>query len=300
MTIEFQHYNREQDYKRVSQFLIRHHQPGNADGNWLEPIWEYMHGHPYLDSSALGKIGLWQDGGEIAGVANYESRLGEAFLQIAPAYRHLLPEMLDYAERSLAGTTDEGEPELRVYVNDNDPEFLALVQARGYRQDPRRTRPMYRFDIPDLFPPIRLPQGFALKSIADECDWAKLHRVMWRGFDHPGEPVITDEELESRRKMFDTVTAHLDLKIVTAAPNGEFASICGMFYQPDHRFGYVEPVATDPQYRRMGLGAAAVLEGIRRCARLGATVAYVGSDQLFYQALGFRKVFDSQCWMKVY
>lgn len=83
-----------------------------------------------------------------------------------------------------------------------------------------------------------------------------------------------------------------------AAPNGEFAAFCGMFYEPMRRFAYVEPVATVPQYRRMGLGKAAVLEGIRRCKELGATVAYVGSDQLFYQSIGFRKVFNSECWVK--
>jgi predicted N-acetyltransferase YhbS len=60
------------------------------------------------------------------------------------------------------------------------------------------------------------------------------------------------------------------------------------------------PVATDPQYRRMGLGRAAVLEGVRRCAALGARRAYVGSDQAFYQALGFRKVYDSQGCVKVF
>jgi len=58
MTIQFRHYAGTDDYKRISEFLIAHHQPGNLDGNWLEPAWEYMHGHPYLDASALGKIGM--------------------------------------------------------------------------------------------------------------------------------------------------------------------------------------------------------------------------------------------------
>jgi hypothetical protein len=41
-----------------------------------------------------------------------------------------------------------------------------------------------------------------------------------------------------------------------------------------------------------------VLEGIRRCGLPGATVAYVGSDQEFYRALGFKKVYVSECWVK--
>lgn len=109
---------------------------------------------------------------------------------------------------------------------------------------------------------------------------------------------MNEEELESRRMMFDTPKARRDLKIAVAAPNGDFASFCGMFYELTHRFAYVEPVVTDPRYRRLGLGKAAVLEGIRRCGNLGATVAYVGSDQGFYQAIGFQKVYNNECWVK--
>jgi predicted N-acetyltransferase YhbS len=50
----------------------------------------------------------------------------------------------------------------------------------------------------------------------------------------------------------------------------------------------------------MGLGKAAVLEGIRRCGELGATVAYVGSDQEFYLAIGFTKVYNNDCWRKYF
>jgi predicted N-acetyltransferase YhbS len=98
--------------------------------------------------------------------------------------------------------------------------------------------------------------------------------------------------------MFDTPTARRDLKIAVAAPNGDFVAFCGMFYQPDQHFAYVEPVATDPDYRLLGLGKAAVLEGIRRCALLGAREAFVGSDQLFYLAIGFEISYHSVCWVK--
>jgi predicted N-acetyltransferase YhbS len=41
-----------------------------------------------------------------------------------------------------------------------------------------------------------------------------------------------------------------------------------------------------------------VLEGIRRCGELGATVAYVGIDMPFYRAMGFQKLHTSHCWVK--
>jgi GNAT superfamily N-acetyltransferase len=109
---------------------------------------------------------------------------------------------------------------------------------------------------------------------------------------------MNEAELESRRRMFDTPKARRDLKIAVKAPGGDFVAFSGTFYEPTGKFAYVEPVVTVPAYRRMGLGKAAVLEGIRRCAELGATLAYVGNDLPIYQAIGFKRVYNSRCFKK--
>lgn len=299
MNITFRNYNHTEDYRLVSEFLIRHHQAGNLDGNWIEPAWEYMHFHPALDASNMGRFGVWEEAGEIVAVCHYEWRLGEAFFQFHPAYRHLREDMLDHAEKYLAGVSGgDGRKYLSAFVNDNDEEFVSLVRGRGYERGPDDDRPTAKFDIPDPFPPITLPEGFRLKSLAEDPDWAKVHRVLWRGFDHGDDVPMNVDEFESRRRMFDTPKARRDLKIVVEAPDGNLAAFCGMFYESTGRFAYVEPVATDPDYRRMGLGKAAVLDGIRRCAALGATKAYVGNDLPVYSAIGFKPAYASQCWKK--
>jgi hypothetical protein len=221
MKITFRHYHHAQDYRRISEFLIRHHQPGNADGNWIEPAWEYMHFHPALESEHLGKIGLWEQAREIVAVCHYEWHLGETFFQFHPDYRHLREAMLDYAEANLAGVSErDGRKYFCAYVNDNDPEFLALVQSRGYEKDPEGTRPMYGFKIPNPFPAIQLPDGFHLTSLAEEPDWAKVHQVLWRGFNHGDDAPMNETEFESRRVMFDTPKARRDLKIAAAPRMG--------------------------------------------------------------------------------
>lgn len=299
MNIIFRNYDHVKDYGLVSQFLIAHHRPGNLDGNWIEPAWEYMHFHPALDASNMGRFGIWEEAGEIVGMVHYEWHLGEAFFEFHPAFRYLQREMLEYAESNLAGISEkDGRKYLCAYVNDNNAEFISLVKERGYQHDPEGDRPMAKFDASKPFPPIALPDGFQLKSLADDPDWAKVHRVLWRGFDHGDDVPMNEDEFESRRQMFDTPKARRDLKVVVEAPDGNFAAFCGVFYEPTGRFAYVEPLATDPDYRRMGLGKAAVLEGIRRCASLGATAAYVGSDLPIYMAIGFKVIYTSQCWKK--
>jgi GNAT superfamily N-acetyltransferase len=301
MNITSRPYNHEKDYSKIGDFLIRHYQTGNLDGNLIEPAWEYMHFHPFMDSSALGRFRIWENDGQVIAVVHYEWQLGEAFFEFHPDYRFLREEMLDYAESNLSAQSDlDGKRYLNAYVNDIDPEFLAVVQSRGYQPVPDLQRPMYHMVIPHPFPEIELPEGFRLTSLAEEPDWAKVHQVLWRGFDHGDQPPMNDEEFESRRHMFDTPKARRDLKIAVAAPNGDFVAFCGMFYESNGHFAYVEPVATDPRYRRLGLGKAAVLEGIRRCAMLGAVYAYVGNDLVFYKAMGFQKVHITECWKKVF
>ena len=85
MNITLRNYDQSKDYKLVDEFLVTHYQSGNKDGNWIEPMWEYMHGHPFLDSSSLGSIGIWEEDGKIVGIAHYESGLGEVFFQFHPA-----------------------------------------------------------------------------------------------------------------------------------------------------------------------------------------------------------------------
>lgn len=298
MTLTVRPFCNPDDYQVVADFLIAHYQPHNRDWNWLEPMWEYMHGHPFLDQAALGRIGLWEEDGHLVAVAHHESQLGEAFFQIHPAYRHLSPTLLAHAEQHLTGLSNDPDRRvLHVYVPEADETLRAQLRTQGYQRDPGHDRPLYQFIIPDPFPTVTAPAGFGLTSLAETCDWARVHRVLWRGFNHDGEPPAGQAELDSRRQMFDTPSARRDLKIAVVSPAGDFVSFCGMFYVQAHRYAYVEPVATDPAFRRMGLGRAAVLEGIRRCAALGATVAYVGSDQAFYQALGFSKVFALECWV---
>lgn len=296
MTISSRSFRNAADFGAISDFLTRHYQPGNRDGNWFQPIWEYAYTHPWFDESSLGRIGIWEDGGEVVGVVTYELRLGEAFFHTHPAYAHLKPEMLAYAEEHLCGTGEDGERYLRAYVNDFDVAFEATVVARGYRPDPPAHRPLSQFVIPEPFPPIPLPAGFRLQSLADENDLRRIDRVLHRGFNHPGEPLA--DGIKDRKRMQSGPHFRHDLTIVVRAPNGDYASFSGLWYDEANRFGYVEPVATDPDYRRRGLGRAAVLEGIRRCGELGATVAYVGSDQPFYLSFGFRKLFTQNCWVK--
>lgn len=284
------------DQLKIGDMLTTHYLPHNRDGNWLQPAWDYMHSHPWLDEDSLDRIAIWEKDGEMVGVAHYESRLGEAFFEVHPRYTHLKAAMLSHAEEHFVGTADDGRPYLNNYIHDFDAELEALAQKRGYQLADAYHRPLSEMRIADRLPAVELPEGFSLQSLADENDLHKINHVLWRGFNHPGEPL--EEDIPGRVKMQSHPHFRKDLTIVVTAPDGNFATFCGLWYVPENRYGYVEPMATDPDYRRMGLGKAALLEGIRRCRDLGAETVYVGSTQPFYQALGFEPLYTSRPWAK--
>jgi predicted N-acetyltransferase YhbS len=258
-----------------------------------------MHCHALFDESlktAFANTGIWDSNGSVVGVAHFEHRPGQIFFQVHPDLGHLKPEMLEYAETYLSVGDSDRRRKIEIWINDFDIRFQSVVQERGYRLVEGIKDFWSIFEIRGSFPPIKLPDGFRLQSLADANDLIKLHRVLHRGFNHPGEPPV--DGLAGRQRMQSAPNYRKDLNIVAVAPDGAYVSYCGMWQDHANRVACVEPVCTDPDYRRMGLGTAVVLEGIRRCGAEGATIATVGSDQTFYMSMGFKKLFDINLWAR--
>ncbi|WP_438431576.1 GNAT family N-acetyltransferase [Gorillibacterium sp. sgz500922] len=275
----------------VHKFLVRLNQPFRRSECFMWERWEWMFSLPYLDTGHLNRISTWQEDGRIVALATYEEGLGRAWFCLDPAYSHLKPELIRYAVRNLKN--DSGE--LRILLRDDDGEFQACAARQGFVPTQERD---HKAVIPadEALLHYTLPEGFRIVSLDEDYDLAKYNRVLWRGFNHPGEAPETEQAMEDRRLSLSGPHVDLSLKVAVAAPDGEFVSFCGMWHLPGSDYALVEPVATDPAYRRMGLGRAAVLEGVRRTAARGAKQAFVGSDQLFYYGIGFRPSLTETWW----
>lgn len=300
MAVKLRNYNFREDFNKVGEFLVQTYPLMRELTNWIQPRWEYMHDHSLEDNPLTSNFGLWEDDGKIVAIANHEGGLGEAYFAYHTDYAYLKNEMLDYAEENLFGTDEEGRKFLVAYINDFDKEFEDMVISRGYKmeQDHLENRGVSKFVIGEDFPEIKLPEGFKLKTLEEDNDFRKIHRVLWRGFDHEGEP--PEEGVVWRQEAQMAPNFRRDLTVVVEAPDGNFAAYCGIWFDSRNKIAYVEPVATDPDYRRMGLGKAAVLEGIRRSWLQGAAAAYVESAKPFYTALGFKTMFNRYQWMKFF
>lgn len=278
------------DYKRVHDFLVRINNGEMASPNFPWGRWAWMFClERFLDTANLDRIGVWEDEGEIVALVTYEAQLGEAWFCIDPHYADLKEKMLRYAIRAI-----QKDGKFRALIPDGDVEFQNIAARLGFfpTQD---CEPVSILRLGDIQPTVSLPEGFSLVSLAEEYDLKRYNRVLHRGFNHEGDATENEATLAARALELSGPYADLSIKIAVKAPNGEFAAYCGMWHLEGTIDALVEPVATDPTYRRMGLGRAAVLEACRRCALRGAQMAYVGSSQQFYYNIGFRP-FSRETW----
>ena len=297
MTIKFRSFDIPTDIDKVSRFLIETYyapftlQSGHI--NWLPSRWEYMHFHPLITGVDRSKIGVWEDGDEIAGVVHPEHPGSPAYFEVRPGYESLKAEMLNYYEEQIRVTPEGTENHEGIFLMSGDNEFAQIATDAGYsKSDDTEPMSAVQLDsVPDSYP---IPEGFKLQSLADDSDPSMVNRVLHRGFNHDGEP--PSDGVVERKFMQSAPNFNSDLNIVAVAPNGDWVSYSGMWHEPTNRYCYVEPVATDPDYRLMGLGKAAVTESIRRAKLLGAQISFVGSAQPIYKSIGFEQVYSLGRW----
>lgn len=276
------------DFFHVRDFLVRLNADLVRTPGFLWARWEWQFTLPFLDVGALDRIGVWEDDdGRVVGLVTYESGPGSAWLVVDPDRRDLLPAMVDHAVERLAV-----DGVVRVMVPDDDAELAALVSARGLE----RTDVGEPNAVLDLAGDLGygLPPGFRVQGLDEPWDLRAFHRVMHRGFDHPGEPDWS--ELDWRRRSTQAPDQRPELQVLVQAPGGEYAAFCGTWLWPGADYALVEPVCTDPAYRGLGCGRAVVLEVAARCRDRGATRAYVGSGQEFYRRIGFRPAPGGTWW----
>ena len=287
--MEFRNYT-EDDYEALCGFLIALNHDDRRHINWNWARFEWMYEHPEFDKETIDAIGLWLDSGRIVGAAIYDMYFGEAFCAVLPGCEALYPAVLLYAYRELG---DENGLSVAV-CDDSTGETEALTQL-GFtltEQDETIMRVALDSELP-----VRFPEGFSVEELDPAARAYDFQWLLWQGFDHG-----TDQaEFEVKDPVVPQVRRHLDprLSLTAVAPGGTLAAYCCLWYDSRTDYAYVEPVCTVPAYRGRGVAKALVSEALNRARSLGARQAYVISDAVFYEKLGFRKELHFSFYRKV-
>lgn len=281
MNIRFEPYGKQPSafgarFEMVRAFLLDINRETIINSNFLWPRWEWAKSIMLLFRGSADENGLWFDGDRMVALAANEDSQGSAFFILRPGYEFLKPEMLRYASEAF-----QKEGKTRLLICDADVALQELAAHAGYCASQKSEKTSV-IDLTARNLAYSLPEGFHVRSLADGYDVRKLDRCTYRGFGNGDEPPQTEENVDYQGPNFDTA-----LHTVVEAPNGDYAAYAGTWYDRSTDYAYVEPVCTDPLYRKMGCARAALYAGLRRCAERGAKRAYVISQQQFYYKIGF-------------
>ncbi|MDD3109930.1 MAG: hypothetical protein PHH32_04720, partial [Eubacteriales bacterium] len=130
MGISFRHYagpaGMTEDYYRLRDFFLRRRGDDFPFGRW-----DWMITHGWLDHEALGRIGIWEDQGTVAGVATFDTQPGEGFICVMPGCESLRAQMVRYAAKNLS---KDGKFSLLVW--DGDLAFQQTAEDEGFIPTP--------------------------------------------------------------------------------------------------------------------------------------------------------------------
>ncbi|HWC78440.1 MAG TPA: GNAT family N-acetyltransferase [Pseudonocardiaceae bacterium] len=274
----------------------------NSDASFGELAWNWGRGH--LRDGASWPRRLWLSGGELmawgwAQLPHQERRgdgsvrnVTDAYLvyQVHPEHAGLVDEVIDWFDATA------GNVERTLLPSAADEFALERWTAHGYATDPAALgdtghwTQLNERDLAEIEKPL-LPNGFRFRA-ADEAGpgaAVQAHLAAWPSSTYTAESYAGVRQTESYRG---------DLHVLIEAPDATMAASAIMWLDEVNRTVEFEPVGTHPGFRRLGLGRAMLLHGMRLARAAGAahaTVACFGAPgraqaRGLYYSVGFREL----------
>jgi ribosomal protein S18 acetylase RimI-like enzyme len=199
-------------------------------------------------------------------------------------------------DRLTARGSDGG---LRFSFADDATWLREVFAAGGFSPEPN-TGCEWEFDLDALPPSSPVAAGFVVEPsrTEDGHDHAGITRCLQRAFgsDTDLRPVL--------RSLESNPWYRTELSVVTRAPDGRIAAYCRGTADPDTGVCGIDPVATDPDFQRRGLGRAVLRHCFEAQRAVGGHRCYIGSapepapGALLYRSLGPSKLTVFSTWSR--
>jgi ribosomal protein S18 acetylase RimI-like enzyme len=260
-------------------------------------VWQLHHMHAGENTTDL--IQLWEDAhGNLLGFALMFPKYGWFELQVKPTQRGALEaEILHWVEARFRQITVKqgGEFHLYTLVNEHDQQRQALLEKIGFVKGD-----VWHYLARPLTEPIlpsQLLDSFIIRSVRNESEVEARAQLLASAFG--GVPDSEKYRQFMRSPFYDSA-----LDLVAVSPNGELAAFAQLWLDSISKQGQFEPVGTSPDFRRLGLGSAVLLEGMNLMRERGMALAFVvveGADQAavqLYHSVGLSPRWDLHIYGK--
>lgn len=268
------------------------------------PFFEYALQSSWMDTSYSYLDRLWLDGDRVAAFVFYEAPVTDIFFSVRKGYEFLADELVEYAVSSMPDFDGKQR-----FVLFNGQEYLMEAAAkRGFIKTNEYEDRNFDFRNELNHP---LPEGYHFVDPKD-ADGFKLAKLFWDGFGH-GEKAPFEgwnrqdcsydwTPAKSYKGVIGPMTAPAphsthEYDVIIADENGVYVCFSGMWWVPENRLAYMEPLCTHPDHRRRGLAAAALSRHYHRMKTLGAT-HMTGGGNPFFEKLGYGKGIHWTFWKR--
>lgn len=280
------------DCGRIYQFMLDIYERDWRNGV-PAPFFEYAFSSfaSWMDITYSYKNRIWEDNGEIVAFCFYESPVTDIYFSLKPGYEELAREMIVYADEHMP--IKGGKIQLILFGGQD-----ALMKAagqHGYYQVSEAIDMQFDFEEALDYP---LPEGFHFVR-PEDYDVVKGNKCVWKGFDHEQSEGPWNYQCEQNDYLL-SVAPHSTWEYAAAIANkeGEYVCYAGMWWTPENKLAYMEPLCTVPEYRHKGLASAALSELYHRMKKLGATHMTGGMNE-FYRKIGYRPAVKWTYWQKM-
>ena len=269
------------------------------------PFFEYALTSSWMDARLTYLNRFWLEDGKPVGFVYYESPVTNVFFSLRDGYEFLAEEMIAYAD-----STMPGKPSKKEFVFfPGQTALMEAAQKLGYAEAYAYDDMLLDFSKTKLNRP--LPEGYHFVEPAD-VDPVKLGACTWKGFNHEdkgpfenwdGEDPGTDwNPVKSYQGIISSMMAPpphstYEHEVIIADETGEYVCYSGMWWVPENKLAYMEPLCTVPKHRGKGLAEAALTRHYQRLGALGAAYMTGGGDP-FYQKIGYTEAIRWSHWKK--
>lgn len=292
------------DINLVWNFMTDIYDPYFANGV-AAPFFEYALTSKWMDKEYLHLNRLWMAGDIVVGFVFTEAVVTSVFFNLRPGYEGLADEMVEYAQNSFPDLG--GERELVIFSGQKA--LIRAAEKEGYKVSYENADFLFDFRKSGLS--YDLPEGFHFVD-PFKCDLLKLAKCTWNSFN--AEELgpfknwnIPDSETPwNPHKAYTGVVnsavappphATHEYNVIIADENEDYVCFSGMWWVPENKLAYMEPLCTVPEYRRRGLAAAALTQHYRRLKVLGAEYMTGGGND-FYRKVGYGEGIHWLHWKK--
>lgn len=248
---------------------------------------------------------IWETGSQIQAVGLIQLPWLALDYVLRPGAESLVPAILDWAvvrAKTIARATQQELP-IVVRIPPQRAAHILHLETRGFQLDDDWTIVHLSRTLHEMLTAPILPDGYDFRTLRGEAEvaaYVDLHQAAF------GSKNMRTE-WRSRTLTMSQYRPELDLLVVDATDHP--VAFCIGWLHPQQPIGQIEPLGVHPDYQRLGLGRAILLEGLRCLQGVGARTARIdsykyndpalslyqtkenGDFRVEYEAVGYVRIF---------